>query len=254
MRILAVAQNTFRESIRDKVLYVLLFFAAVAILGSKVIGWVSVGQDVKIMKDISLAVISVFGALIAIFVGASLVYKEVDKRTIYTIVCRPIHRYEFIIGKYLGLVALLGLVTVIMGVMATLYIKVLGGTVDRTFFEAILLAYAELMLVTALAVLMSTVASPILGALIVFSTYVVGHGTTIFLHLPARFDDTPLLKKVLIAAYYVIPNFSNFNIRSEAANGVAVPLSYVGWALGYCLIYTSMLLVLASLAFEDKDV
>ncbi len=92
-KIIAVAYNTFRESVRDKVLYVLLFFAIAVIIGSKAIGWISIGQDIKIIKDLSLAGISIFGALIAIFVGTSLVYKEIDKRTIYTISGQPLYRY-----------------------------------------------------------------------------------------------------------------------------------------------------------------
>lgn len=253
MRILAVAQNTFRESVRDKVLYVLLLFAATAILGSKALGWVSIGQDEKIIKDISLAAVSLFGVLISIFVGTNLVYKEMDKRTIYTIICRPMHRFEFILGKYLGLAFLLLLVTAIMVIVSALYVVALGGSVDAVYFYAAILIYFELLLITALSVLMSCVASPILAALIVFSLYVVGHATRIFVDLPDQlkgsFSET--LFKVL---YYVFPNLSNFNVRAEAANGVPVELGYVVWAMVYGVIYTGMVLAIAAIAFEDKDV
>ena len=107
MKIWAIATNTYREAIRDKILYLLLVFGALSIASSKLLGFISIGDDLKIIVDISLASISLFGALIAIFVGTSLVYKEVDKRTIYTIISRPIDRYEFILGKYLGLVMLI---------------------------------------------------------------------------------------------------------------------------------------------------
>ncbi len=253
MRVLAVAHNTFRETVRDKVLYVLWFFAAVTVFGSKALGWISVGQDIKIVKDICLAAMSVFGALIAIFVGASLVYKEVDKRTIYTIISRPMHRYEFILGKYLGLVTLIALVTSVMTIVASVYIAFLGGTLDRVFYEAVLLIFWELLLVTALAVLVSTVTSPILGAIIVFSLYVAGHATGILIDLPPHFEGT-WAEKVMHALYYIIPNLSNFNIRPEAANGVPVAGTYILWAMVYGVIYTAMLLFLAAVAFEDKDV
>lgn len=252
MRILAVAQNTFREAVRDKVLYVLLFFAATAILGSKALGWISIGQDIKIVKDISLAAVSVFGVLIAIFVGTNLVYKEIDKRTIYTIICQPMRRYEFVLGKYVGLAMLLALVTSAMAVVASAYVVILGGTLDATFFYALFLIYWELLLITAFAVLLSSVTSPILGALIVFSIFVVGHATGILADLPEHIEGT--LRVVMNAAYYVIPNLSNFNIRSEAANGIDVSPAYVVWAMAYGAVYTAVLLVLASLAFEDKDV
>lgn len=253
MRLLAIAQNTFREAVRDKVLYVLLFFAACAIFGSKALGWISIGQDIKIVKDISLAAVSIFGVLIAIFVGTSLVYKEIDKRTIYTIVCRPIHRYEFILGKFAGLALLLALSTASMTAVAAAYVLLLGGPLDLVFFEAALLIYVQLLLVTAMAVLLSSLASPILGAIVVFSVYVVGHATEILIDLPKQLRES-WTGRVLEFVYYVAPNLSNFDIRAEAANGVPVTASYIGWALAYGAVYTAMLLALASLAFEDKDV
>lgn len=253
MRILAVACNTFREAVRDKVLYVLLFFAVVTIIGSKALGWISIGQDIKIVKDISLAAISIFGALIAIFVGTNLVYKEIDKRTIYTIISRPLWRYEFIVGKYIGLSSLLGFVTAATTLVAACYIAILGGELNTTFFLAALLIYWQLLLVTAMAVFFSSITSPILGAIIVFCAYVIGHATKILVDLPAHFDGT-MTKKIMKAAYYVIPNLSNFDIRAEAANSVPVAANYVVWAMVYGTVYTVMLLVLAALVFEDKDV
>jgi len=252
MRIIAVAQNTFRESVRDKVLYVLLFFAASTILGSKAIGWISIGQDIKVMKDICLASVLLFGVLIAIFVGTTLVHKEIDKRTLYTILARPMRRYEFILGKYLGLGWLLGLVTAVMTVAAALYIVALGGGVDLVFFEAALLIYWELLLITAFAILMSSMTSPILGALVVFSIFVLGHGTRILADLPRQFDDVAG-KRALELLYYVLPNFSNFNLLREAANSVPVSGAYVGWAMLYGTIYSVFLLAAASAAFERKD-
>lgn len=253
MTILAVAQNTFREAVRDRVLYVLLFFAAVVIFGSKALGWISIGQDIKIMKDVCLAAVQIFGVLIAIFVGSSLVYKEIDKRTLYTILSKPMPRYQFILGKYLGLTALLALVTVSMTVVSVAYVLLMGGAIDTVFLLAILLIYCELLLVTAFAVLLSTVTSPILGALVVFSIFVLGHATGVLVDLPQQFEGTTA-ESVLKAAYYLVPNLNNFNIRAEAANEVAVSPAYVLWVMIYGAAYTFVLLVLASLVFEGKDV
>jgi ABC-type transport system involved in multi-copper enzyme maturation permease subunit len=250
---LAVAHNTFRESVRDKVLYVLLFFAAVTIAGSKVLGWVSIGQDIKIVKDISLGALSVFGVLIAIFVGTSLIYKEIDKRTIYTIICRPMARHEFIFGKYLGLAGLLLVVVAAMTAMAAAYVAVLGGALDGVFFLAALLVYVKLLLVTALALLMSSLVSPILGAIIVFCAYVLGHGTGILADLPKQLQGSPA-EPWLKAVYYVLPNLSNFDIRAEAANDLPISGAYVAWAVVYGALYTAVLLALAALAFEGRDV
>lgn len=253
MRILTIALNTYREAVRDKILYVLLLFAGATILSSKALGYISVGEDMKIVTDISLAAISVFGALISIFVGTSLVYKEIDKRTIYTILSRPIWRFEFILGKYLGLSMLIATVTVIMGLVAGAYILVLGGTVNFMFAEALLLIFWKLLLLTALSVLLSTLTSPILGAIVVLSSYFIGHATGILMDLPAQFDNS-ILKEGIAIAYYTIPNLSNFDIWREYANGVAVPHSYVAWTLVYGTVYTCLLLFLACIAFHDRDV
>ena len=252
MRILAIARNTFREAVRDKVLYVLLFFAAVTIAGSKALGWISIGQDIKIVKDITLAATSIFGALIAIFVGASLIYKEVDKRTLYTILARPMDRWEFVIGKYLGLLALLAVVVVIMTGTSAAYILLLGGQLDTVYLLASLLIFFKLMVVTALALVTSALSSPILGAIIVFCFYVFGHATGVFLDLPPQFDGT-FVKTLLEAVYYIVPNLANFDLRSEAANGVPVNPVYVACVILYGLGYTGVLLLLATLAFERKD-
>lgn len=253
MTTLAIALNTYREAIRDKVLYVLIFFAGVAILGSKAIGFVTIGQDVKIIADISLASISVFGALISIFVGTSLIYKEIDKRTIYTILSQPIRRYEFVIGKYLGLAILLAVVTAIMTGISAGYLLVMGGEVNGMFIASVGLIYMKLLMVTALSVLLSALTSPILGAIIVFSCYVFGHGTGILIDLPPHIEGT-WVQEIMKALYYVFPNLANFDIWPQYSNGVPVTAAYVTWAAAYGAVYTLMLLFLAAVAFENKDV
>ena len=252
-RIKAVAENTFRESIRDKVLYVLLFFAVSTILSSKVLGWISIGQDIKIIKDICLAAMSVFGTLIAIFVGANLVYKEIDKKTLYTLLAQPMKRHEFMLGKYLGLLAIIGVSLVVMTAGSTVYLALMGGVVNAVWFQAILLIYLKLVLLTAFSILLSTLVSPILGAIIVVSFYVAGHATEVFKDLPSQFDGT-LSKQFLEIFYYVIPNLSLFNLQSEAANNVPVAMSYLGFVLVYGLAWTLLLLILACMAFERRDV
>ncbi len=252
-RIIAVARNTFRESIRDKVLYVLLFFAAVSIFGSKVLGWISIGQDVKIIKDICLAAMSVFGALIAIFVGANLVYKEIDKKTLYTILSQPLRRYEFILGKYLGLLAILLVSTTVMTGASSAFLLLMGGALNLVWFQAIVLIFWKLALITAFALLLSVLASPILGAILVFSLYVGGHATEVLRNLPPQLSET-YAKYLLEVLYYVIPNLSLFNLQSEAANNVPAAGAYVLFALLYGTAWAALALLLACLAFEARDV
>ncbi len=252
-RIFAVIGNTFRESIRDKVFYVLLFFAATTILGSKVLGWVSIGQDIKIIKDICLAAMSIFGTLIAIFVGANLVYKEIDKKTLYTLLAQPMHRYEFMLGKYFGLLAVIGVSLAFMTGGATVYLWLMGGAINLVWFQAILLIYLKLVLITAVSILLSTLVSPILGAIVVVSFYFAGHATEIFRDLPSQFEET-FVKKVLESLYYILPNLNLFNLQSEAANNVPVAAVYMGYAAVYGLAWTALLIILACMAFERRDV
>ena len=252
MRVWIISQNTFRESVRDKVLYVLLFFAAAAILGSKALGWISIGQDIKIVKDITLASVSVFGALIAIFVGTSLLYKEIDKRTLYTIVSQPMHRWEFVLGKYFGLMQLLAVVVLLMTGVSAIYILLLGGSLDATYFLAALLIFWKLLLVTAFAVLLSALTSPILGAVIVFCLYIFGHATGVFIDLPKQFDGSTA-KMLLEGLYYIFPNLANFDIAAEAANGVPVSPAYVAYVLIYGALYSTVVLLFATVAFDSKD-
>lgn len=253
MTVFAIATNTYREAIRDRVLYLLLVFGILSILAAKILGYVSIGDELKIIKDISLASISVFGTLIAVFVGTNLIYKEIDKRTIYTILSRPISRRTFVLGKYLGLVMLVGTTTICMATFAAIYIVILGGTLDSMFLAAVILIYWKLLLITAFSVLLSSLTSPILGAIIVLTGYFFGHATGILIDLPPQLagTSTETIGKLI---YFVTPNLSNFDIWQDYANGVAVSMDFVGWAIIYGTIYTGFVLYLATIAFENKDV
>ena len=147
MRIRAIALNTFREAVRDKILYSLLFFALVMIGGSVLVADLTIGEYGKIIRDLGLASISIFGLLIAIFVGIGLIYKEIERKTIYTIASKPVPRWEFLVGKYLGLVATLA---VQVGIMSAAYLLVLQGIGvggNATMLPALWLTFVELTVV-----------------------------------------------------------------------------------------------------------
>ena len=253
MKIWAIATNTYREAIRDKVLYLLLAFGTISIVSSKLLGYISIGDELKIIVDISLASISVFGALIAVFVGTNLVYKEIDKRTIYTIISRPIDRYEFILGKYMGLMMLIAVTTLFMMLFSAGYILLLGGNINAVFFEAVLLIYCKLLLITAFSVLLSTLTSPILGAIIALTAYFFGHSTGILIDVPPQLQGT-FSESLMAAVYFILPNLSNFDIWKEYANGIDISQTYVAWTVLYGAMYTTLLLFLAAMVFENKDV
>ena len=182
-----IAMNVFRESVRDKVLYNLVLFAVLLMAASYLIGQLTAGQDVKIIKDLGLAATSIFGLFIAVFIGIGLVSKEVEKRSIYALLAKPIHRYQVVLGKYAGLVLTLG---VNLAVMATALYLVLaymawaaGPTaaagwdrpaLDPALLKAFALTFVELSVVTAIAVFFSTFSTPLLSAALTFGFFVVG--------------------------------------------------------------------------------
>src|SRR3990172_549606 len=152
-RITAIAKNTFREAIRNKILYILLAFAMILIIFSVILSALSIGQEEKIIKDVGLFAITFFGVLIAIMVGIGLIYNELDKRTIYVIISKPIHRYEFVLGKFFGLVLTIVVNIAIMSLVWIILLQLRHFTITPLLFQAVFLTVIELIVVTALATL-----------------------------------------------------------------------------------------------------
>jgi ABC-type transport system involved in multi-copper enzyme maturation permease subunit len=266
MRVVAVvALNVFRESVRDKVLYSLVVFAVLMIAASYLIGQLSAGQDLKIIKDLGLAAISVFGLAIAIFIGIGLVWKEVERRSIYALLVKPLTRGQFVCGKYCGLVLTL---IVNVSVMTVAFYAVLvymasgvlpevraawpAPAADPAMLEAILLIVVELMLVTAIALFFSTFSSPFLSAVLTAGLWVIGHFN----------EDLRNFEKVLNSrvastmakgAYYLLPNFAAFDVKAQVVHGQPVPMSYVALTSLYGLVYVVFVLVGAVAVFARRD-
>lgn len=260
-RILVIAQNTFRENIRDKVLYNLILFALIMILSSLLIGQLSLGNEVKVIIDLGLASISIFGMLIAVFLGIGLVYKELDKRTIYALLAKPVHRYEFILGKYLGLLYTLAVNVAVMFcglVLAVLYHGTFTPGAILRLLTAVFLVYLSLALVTALALLFSTFSTPALSALFTFFLWAAGHFSSDL----RRFGDISKLAPVqwlCTVAYYVIPNMSVFKIMEsryimEGAGAYRSGDSIlVGSVILYCALYCTVVVSLSAWIFLRRD-
>jgi len=177
-RIYAIARNAFREAVRDRVLYNLVFFVLLLIAGAIFLGELSDAQESKIITDMGLSAMLLFGAFISIFVGVGLVYKEIERRTIYAIFAKPVGRGEFLVGKYLGLCLTLLVNVVVMGIgvtLALLYVRRAGDPSVLHIWPAILLIYVELMILTAVALLFSSFSSPALSALMTFFVFIIGH-------------------------------------------------------------------------------
>ena len=175
MKIRAIALNTFREAIRDRILYLLFFFAAISLAFSRLLAVLTVGDRVKIIKDVGLASISVFGMLMAILIGTGLVYKEIDKKTIYTLLAKPIPRWQFLLGKFFGLALTLFIMILAMGTVFLVIVLLHTGKLESRLLLAILFIFLELVLITAVAILFSCFSTPILSSLFTLSFYLIGH-------------------------------------------------------------------------------
>ena len=252
MKTWAICLNTFRETVRDKVFILLVVFALIMIVASRIFGFLSVGQEIKIVKDLGLGSISVFSLLVAIFVGTTLVHKEIDKRTVYTIISKPIHRYQFIIGKYAGLNLTILVNMVVMSVFFYLSVRLMRGTWSLDLGLAILLIYVEVMMVTGLALLFSTFASPTLSAVFTFLSYVAGHLSN-DLKFFGEQSENILVNITTVGLYYVLPNLSKFNVKNEAVHGFAIPAGFYICSIVYGLLYCAMLVIVSSFIFERKN-
>jgi ABC-type transport system involved in multi-copper enzyme maturation permease subunit len=251
VKLYAIAINTFREAIRDRILYLILAFALVMIAASRAISLLTVGSEEKIIKDVGLASISIFGVATAIFIGVGLVFKEIEKRTIYTLTAKPIRRAEFILGKYMGLslVLLVNLSIMTLAFYALLWFK---GFLDFTLGKAILLILVELLLITAIAILFSSFSSPLLSSLFTVTAYMVGH-LSWGLPLLGEKIESVAGRWVLEALYRILPNLEYLNIKGEVVHQVPVGGEEVALAAGYGLAYTAVVLMLAIAVFRKRD-
>jgi ABC-type transport system involved in multi-copper enzyme maturation permease subunit len=248
---LVIALNTYKESIRDKLLYNLLIFALLLIGGSVILSTLTVGERSKIIIDLSLASLNIFGVLIAVFVGIGLVSKEIEKKTIYTIIAKPVYRWQFLTGKYLGLLITLAVNVGLMTVCV--YAVQLAGEWSLRFelLQAIWLIYVELMIVTAVALLCSTFTTSTLAAIFTLALYVIGHLSASLKDLANKIGGAATAVANLF--YYSLPNLEQFNIKGEIVHHVAVSAERVLWTTLYGFAYVALLLVIAIIIFQRRD-
>lgn len=255
MKVVLVAKNTFRESVRDRVLYNLIVFALLLIASSIVLVQISIGSEKKIIVDLGLSAMRFFGMLIAIFIGIQLVYKEIERRTIYSLLSKPLRRSHLVLGKFLGLGLTLATNSAIMlvGIVLTLLLLQGGYTPQiGALLPAAYLIFLELLVTTAIALAFSTYSSPMLAALFTFLIYVAGAFSPTLKEVAAN-SDNPGLSGLFYGLYYAMPNLSTFNTIGPAAYGIAPTLNHVVSATVYAATYCAIALSLGVLVFEKKD-
>jgi ABC-type transport system involved in multi-copper enzyme maturation permease subunit len=252
MKIGAIAGITFKEAKRDRILYLLFFFAAVGIVASRVLAVLTVGDRIKIIKDVGLASISIFGVLMAILIGTGLVYKEIDKKTIYTLLAKPLHRAEFILGKFLGLVLTLFVMTAAMTVIFLAIVYAHTLKVETGLLVAVVYIFLELVLITAVAILFSSFSTPILSSLFALGFYLIGHLSWGLELILKKMQPGPG-RSLVRALFLILPDLENFNFRTEVVHGLPIPPGIPLSAFFYGICYTAFILGLAVLIFRRRD-
>ncbi|MDE3170435.1 MAG: ABC transporter permease [Acidobacteriota bacterium] len=250
-----VAINTFREAVRDRVLYNLVVFALLMIGAAILVGQISIGIERLVIVNLGLSAISIFGLVMAVFIGVGLVYKEIEKRTLYTLFSKPIRRWEFLVGKYAGLVLTLVINTVLMTIglaAALLYIGRSFARADVSILIAVYFILLSLALVTAIALFFSCFSSPLLSTLFTLGIYVTGIFAADIRGFGAL-TSSAFLKGATSVVYYLVPNFRNFNSIAAAAHGESIPFSLVWQNTAYALIYIVLLLIASSAVFSRRN-
>lgn len=252
MRVWAVALNTFKETIRNRVMVNILLFAVALIFISLIVGDWSVYQQVKVLKDFGLAAMSIFGLLIALFIGIRLMVQELEQKTIYIIASKPLHRWEIVLGKYFGLAVTLGANVVLMSVTLGIANLIVEGRIDLGLIPAIILIYLEILLIVAFALFFSTIVSPTLSALFTLAVFVTGHLSGFLRDYVQLYPDRGF-HWIFKTIYSVVPNLENLNLKTAVVQGFDHPLRTVLFGFIYGLAYILLLLLVSSIIFEKRD-
>lgn len=252
-RILAIAKNAFREAVRDRILYNLIVFVLLITVSAIFLGELTAGEEARVIVNLGLSATLVFGAFISIFVGVSLVWKEIEKKTVYSIFSKPVGRGEWVIGKYLGLCATLFVNLAVMAAGVTLaLVYVGGGHLIGGVWAAAFLIFLELTILTGVAIMFSSFSTPALSALLTFFVFLIGHFSMSLLDVAAAVGSRSAIG-LFTAIYYLFPNLSHFSFITETANGMLPPLTMVGGAVLYAVFYNIVLLAITVMIFSRRN-
>jgi len=253
-RLSAITLNTFREAVRDRVLYNLIIFALILVASAPLFSQISIGIERLILVNVGLSSISLFGVIIAIFIGIGLVAKEIEKKTLYTILSRPVRRWEFIVGKYFGLLLTLVVNAALMtlglylALLATAH-KLSGS--DARLLVAIYFIILQFFMVTAITLLFSSFSTPIFSAIFSFSLFAIGTFADDLRNFAAV--STGAIKWLATAASYAVPNFSSLNVISQAVHDQGIDGRLIAFNTLYALLYSAAVTAAAVLVFQRRN-
>lgn len=251
-RVLAVARNTIREVVRERIVLVLAIFGAALVLASQILSPLAMGEGKKVVTDFGLAGSSLLATLLAVFLGSSLLHKELDRRTIYAVMAKPIRRAEFLVGKFLGLWTTTGFLLAGMTLMVLALLTVVHRETPWILLGSLLLTLAELGIVTAFVIFFSSFTTPGLTAFFTVGVIVAGNFAEQILYFGGQ-GGSPVVVGVTQFLYWIVPHFSTFNVRGMVTHGVAVPPERMAFGVAYAILYMGFLLTVAGAIFERRD-
>ena len=253
-RIAYVAFNTFREAVRDRVLYNLVFFALLMAGASVLVGQISIGIERQVVINLGLTAVSLFGVAIAIFIGIGLVSKEIEKKTLYTLLSRPVRRWEIVAGKFAGLSLTLLVNTFFMAVgvfLALLYVAGKFEAPDAWVLVALFFIVLQFLMIVAIALLFSTFSSPLMAAVFAFALFLIGSFAEDLRGFAGMTEG--VAHWVATGVAYIIPNFAALNVISQVAHGNPVAGLLIAYNTAYALVYALVALSAAVLIFEHRN-
>jgi Cu-processing system permease protein len=251
MKVLAIAQNTFREARRDRAQWILLLYAVIVLGGASVLSPLAMGEGYRVTRDLGLAGISLIGLVLIVLVGGGLVQKEVERQTVLTVLSRPLRRPEFLLGKYLGLLGMVTLVFLGMTALLAGILLIKEGHLEAAVLWAALFTLGELALMTAVVVTFSAFVSPALAGVFTVAMFLVGHFAE---DLPRFAEKTGGgLAEIARGLYVFLPHLEAFNLRAEAAYGIVPEPGRVAGAALYVLLYTAALLAGGAVIFSRRE-
>ncbi|HEY1936578.1 MAG TPA: ABC transporter permease [Candidatus Angelobacter sp.] len=253
-RLSAITLNTFREAIRDRILYNLVLFVLFLLASAPLFSQISIGLEKQMLVNVGLSSISLFGVIIAIFIGIGLVSKEIEKKTLYTILSRPVRRWEFIAGKYFGLLLTLAVNAALMtvGFYGALLIFIHGlKRADAMLLVAVYFILLQFMMMVALTLLFSTFSSPIFSAIFAFALFVIGTFGEDLKNFAAISQGA--MKWLAMATAYIVPNFASLNVISRVVHEQNVGGNLIIFNTLYALLYSVAITAAAVLIFERRN-
>mgnify|MGYP006283924895 CR=1 FL=1 len=252
MKILAIARNTFREAVRDRVFALVGAFGLVLMVSSIVLSPLSVGAQQKLVADIGLSGISIFAVLVVLFVGSGLVHKELDKRTIMTLLSKPVSRLEYLLGKYVGLLFTIVTMMALMAALFGLALLATGTQFEWVYLLSIGLTFCEMVLVTAIVIFFSSFTGPLLTGLFTMGIFISGRTLSDVLEF-AHVTENPTVARTVEILRNVVPNLDLFDIRSAAVHGLPIDPGHIAWAVAYMALYSVGLVVAAEFVFRRRE-